>query len=408
MKRVVVSGIGALSPLGPDFSAGCANLIHGESGIGFLDSGEFRGLSCRIGGKIPGYNPHAYLTSKEINRWDPFIHYAVSAVHMALEDAGLDPSALKRALAPGIILGSSRGGIISLEQNVSRDISGRKHSAYLMPASTVYMATGAAAMKFKLHGPSLGISTACSSGSHAIGEAFRWLQRGETDMVIAGGTEAPLCRLAVGGYAASGALSRRNSEPARASRPFDRDRDGFVISEGAAVLVLENLDSALKRSAGIYGEIAGFGNTTDAAHETRPRRSGAVEAMLAALRDAGIPPEEIGFINAHGTSTRLGDRIEAEAIIDVFGAAALKIPVTANKSMTGHLLGASGALEAAFTIMSLKEGVIPPTINLADPEFDLLFAREKAMPVEASAAISNSFGFGGANAVLAFRKYEQK
>lgn len=408
MRRVVVSGIGALCPLGPTFSESWTNLIRGVSGIGVLDGVAFEGLLCRIGGRIQRYDPEAYLTPKEIYRWDPFIHYAVSAVGMALEDAGIEPSVEEMTPATGIILGSSRGGIISLERNIRRDISGRRHSAYAMPSSTAYMATGAAAMKFNLRGPSLGISTACSSGSHAIGEAFRWIQRGNADMVIAGGTEAPLCRLAIGGYAASGALSRRNGEATRASRPFDIERDGFVISEGAAVLVLESLESALGRSAGIYGEIAGYGNSTDAEHETRPRKRGAIQSILGAINDAGIEAEDIGFINAHGTSTPLGDRVEAEAIREVFGAASGKVPITANKSMTGHLLGASGALEAAFTIMSLKEGILPPTINLDDPEFDLLFAGNKAMSVDASAAISNSFGFGGANAVLAFRKYEEK
>ncbi len=406
MRRVVVTGLSVITPLGSNVDKSWQRLKQGISGIKLLERQEFEGLGCRIGGEVTDFNPSVFLSQKEIQKWDPFVHYAVAAVSMALADAGLDPTEFDNRLKPGIIIGSGRGGIRTITENIKRDLSGRRFSAYLMPATTPFMAAAAAAMKYNLRGPSLGISTACASGAHAIGEAFRWIRHGYAEIVVAGGAEAALCRTALGGYDAARALSRRNDTPEKASRPFDAGRDGFVVAEGAGTVVLESYESARARGARIQGEIIGYGQTTDAAHETRPEAEGEARAMEMALLDAGIRSENIGFISAHGTSTVIGDRVETAAIKKVFsGKAAGKVPVTANKSVTGHMLGAGGAVEAVFTLLSLKEGVIPPTINLenSDPECDLNYVTDGSRAVSAEVAMSNSFGFGGCNAVLVFR-----
>ncbi len=408
MRRVVVTGLGVITPLGSTVEKSWLRLKQGLSGIKLLDRQEFEGLDCRVGGEVTDFNPSVFLSQKEIQRWDPFAHYAVAATSMALADAGLYPSVFDNRLKPGIIIGSSRGGIRTITENIKRDLSGRRFSAYLMSATTPFMAAAAAAMKYNLRGQSLGISTACASGTHAIGEAFRWIRHGYANIVVAGGADAALCRTALGGYDAARALSRRNNAPEKASRPFDAGRDGFVVSEGAGIIVLESYDSAKARGATIYGEIIGYGQSTDAAHETIPEPEGEARAMEMALLDAEVRPEDIGFINAHGTSTVIGDRVESAAIKKIFsGKAAGEIPVTANKSVTGHMLGASGAVETVFTLLSLKEGVIPPTINMenSDPECDLDYVTGGSRAVSAEVAMSNSFGFGGCNAVLVCRKF---
>ncbi len=409
MRRVVVTGLGVVTPLGSNIDKSWHRLKQGLSGITFLDRQEFEGLGCRVGGEVTDFNPSVFLSQKEIQRWDLFVQYAVAAVSMALADAGLDPKKFDETFKPGVIIGSGRGGIKTITENIKRDLSGSRFSAYLMPATTPFMAAAAAAMKYNLSGPSLGISTACASGAHAIGEAFRWIRHGYAEMVVAGGAEAALCRPALGGYDAAGALSRRNNAPEKASRPFDAGRDGFVVSEGAGIVLLESYESASARGAMIQGEIIGYGQSTDAAHETRPNAEGEARAMELALLDAEVRPEEIGFISAHGTSTLLGDRTETLAIKKVFsGKTAGKVPVTANKSVIGHMLGAGGAVEAVFTLLSLKEGLIPVTINLenSDPECDLDYVTDGPRSVSLETAMSNSFGFGGCNAVLIFRSIQ--
>ncbi|MBI5141581.1 MAG: beta-ketoacyl-[acyl-carrier-protein] synthase family protein, partial [Nitrospirae bacterium] len=402
MHRVVVTGIGMVTPLGATAHESWRNMKIGISGVRALTKSEFNGLKCRIGGNAASFDTSLHLTDREAARWDQFAHFAVAAADMAVADARIRMEAISGRLTAGVIVGSSRGGIKTLSENAYRDASGRPVSSYLMPSSTPYMAAAAVAMKLGMRGPSLGVSTACASGAHAIGEAMRWIRHGEADIVVAGGADAALCRLAISGYDAARALSRRNDQPASASRPFEYGRDGFVISEGAGMLVLERLDYARERGARIHGEIIGYARTTDAEHETRPSSDGAAAAMRMALSDAGIPPEEVDFINAHATSTQLGDMAEASAIRAVFTGAKSRIPVTANKSALGHMLGATGAVEAGFTLLSLAEGVIPPTLNHrhADPDCALNIVEELLPVPESRIALSNSFGFGGANAVL--------
>jgi 3-oxoacyl-[acyl-carrier-protein] synthase II len=384
---VIVTGIGAVSPLGVTFHESWEALKAGRSGIGPITRFDTSGAKCTSGGELKGFDPEARgIPRKDTRKYDPFALYACAAASMAVEDAGTRPSLLRDA---GIILGSSRGGISTLERAVRNG-----PNAYLMSGTTVSMAASYTAVILGIRGPILGLSNACASGSNAVGEAMRLIRHGGAAMALAGGAEAPLCRLCVDGYGASGALSSSGI-----SRPFDTRRDGFVLSEGAAVLVLEELGSALKRGARIYGEVLGYGNTSDARHCTVPDRDGQERAMREALAGTGLGPGDIDYVSAHATSTVLGDRTEAEAIGSVFGRAA--VAVGAVKSMTGHLLGASGALEAAFALMSITEGVLPPTVNLEDPEEGLrLNLRQRK--AEVRTILSNSFGFGGVNSVLVF------
>jgi 3-oxoacyl-(acyl-carrier-protein) synthase len=360
---------------------------------------------------LTGFDAALYLGQKEIRRVDPFVQYAVAAALMAVDDAGLSPRGPSPGgrhpslFSGGIIIGSSRGGISTLERSLTENLKNKKRfSAYLMPSTIISMAPSYIAQKLGVGGYCLGISNACASGANAIGEAFRLIKAGFGGPVIAGGSEASLCRLCVEGYGAAGALSQVAGSSA--SRPFDRTRDGFVISEGACIAVLEEEKSALARGAAIYGEILGYGNTADAFHQTRPHRDGVMRAMRNALEEAGLAPGDIDFISAHGTSTPLGDRIESEAIAALLGKRCSVVPVSALKSMTGHMLAASGALEAAFAAMTLKEGEIPPTINLFREDEDcVLNLVTRGKKTAAKIAISNSFGFGGVNAVLVLGRY---
>jgi 3-oxoacyl-[acyl-carrier-protein] synthase II len=405
MKRVVITGLGAVTPLGNTIESTWKALIDGVSGIDEITRFDTDGLPVRIAGELKGFVPGLFIPQKDINRLDPFIHYATASAMMAVEDAGLghDPGLDPAA----VIIGSSRGGIVSIEVAMDGYLSGKRpfFSAYLMSQSTISMASSYIAMRLGIRGQVLGISTACASGANAVGEAMRLIRDGEVDIALAGGAEAPVCRVAVGGYASSGALSRRNSEPKRASRPFDRQRDGFVIAEGACVLVLEEMDHALSRGARIYAEVSGYGRSSDAFHQTRPDVNGEARAMENALRDAGVAIDEVGYINAHATSTPYGDRVEADAISRVFGKRRDDIPVSACKSMLGHMLGASGAIEAAITALAIYKGMIPPTINLDEPECDLRHVTS-TMNQDIEVAISNSFGFGGINTVLVFKRFE--
>lgn len=421
MKRVVITGIGAVTPLGNDIETTWGGLTKGISGLGHITKFDASGLPGRIAGELKKFTPENYISRKDILRLDPFIHYAVAAAIMAAEDAGIisaeerksgSAKAAAHCDAPlqltdaGVVIGSSRGGITGTEKALEKHfMQGRAFSAYVMPSSTINMAASCVSIRLGAKGPALGVSTACASGTSAIGEAARMIRHGEIPLAFAGGAEAPLCRLAVGGYGASGALSKRNHEPDKASRPFDRDRDGFVIAEGAAVLVLEEFDHALKRDARMYAELSGYGASSDAFHQTKPSSEGEAGAIKKALDDARVGIDRVDFINAHATSTPLGDAAEAEAIKKVFGRYTRNIHVSSCKSMSGHMLGAAGALEAAATALSISRNIITPTINLEnpDPDCDLNFATS-AINKETNVAVSNSFGFGGVNAVLVLKK----
>lgn len=418
MKRVVITGIGAVTPLADNFHDSWMSIKNGVSGIHRITKFDISSLKWQRSGEIKKFNPEQYLSKKEILRLDPFIHYSTSAALMASEDAGLTSLKSKLLTSGGVIIGSSRGGISTMEKAIIKNqVSGvrcqasgknsglithdSRLSSYLMPSTTISMAASHIAQKLRIKGPCLGISNACASGTNAIGEAFRMIRYGQADMILAGGTEAPLCRFCIEGYGASGALSKN------ASRPFDKHRDGFVLAEGACVLVLEGYESALKRNAKIYGEFIGYSNTSDAFHITKPDVDGETNAMLTALEDAGIKPAEVAYINAHATSTLIGDKTEAAAIKNVFKGHC-DVPVSSIKSMTGHMLAASGAFETACTVMSIKEGIIPPTINITkkDPACDINVITEK-IKGNINIAISSSFGFGGVNAVLVLKKAGQ-
>ena len=414
MRRVVITGIGAVTPLANNIRSTWDSLINKKSGITAISRFDPVGLSSQIAGELKQFIPGDFLPQKDILRLDPFVHYAAAAALMASEDAGLislDSSHVTRQALlekAGVIVGSSRGGISSMERALEKHIADRRpFSAYLMSSSTINMASSYISMRLGIKGPSLGISTACASGANAIGEGFNMIMSGRSDLVLAGGTDAPLCRLALGGYGSSGSLSIRNKEPDKASRPFDAERDGFVISEGSGVIVLEELESALKRGVDVYAEIIGYGISSDTIHQTRPDSKGEAMAISNAMNNAGIGINEIDYINAHATSTPLGDKAESKAIRKVFGKLAEKIHVSSCKSMLGHMLGAAGAVEAAITALSIHKGTITPTINLdnPDPECDLNIASQP-VNTDINTAISNSFGFGGVNAVLVFRKFK--
>jgi 3-oxoacyl-[acyl-carrier-protein] synthase II len=415
MNRVVVTGIGAVSPLGNSFNESWEATKAGLSGVAPITKFDVSDVSWKVAGELKGFNSGEYLSLKEINRLDPFVHYAVAAAMMAAEDAGLisfNSSLVTRHSSldmGGVIIGSSRGGISTIEKELQKKYlsSFTRHasrtSAYLMSSTTISMASSYVAQKLGIKGYCLGISNACASGTSAIGETYRLIRSGYQGPVLCGGAEAPVCMLCIEGYGSSGALSKVNDSSA--SRPFDRTRDGFVLSEGACIFVLEGYESALKRGSRIYGEIVGYGNTTDAFHQTIPAPEGEAKAIKTAMDEAGLNPEDIDFINAHGTSTPIGDKTETGAVKMSFGRRAYHIPLTSIKSLTGHMLAASGPLEAAFTLMTMNEGIIPPTINLKerDPECDLDYVIQ-ARRADVKFAISNSFGFGGVNAVLVFRR----
>lgn len=407
MNRVVVTGIGAVSPIGNSLDEIWANAKAGRSGIAPVATFDVSDIPWKVAGMVQNLSVDTYLDPKEIIRLDPFVHYAVAASLTAITSAGLERSSLLKY--GGVIIGSSRGGISTIEKALRRKYLLGKSlpepavSAYLMPATTISMAASYVAQKCGITGHCLGISNACASGLCAIGEGYRLIRSGYNYPILCGGAEAPVCRICIEGYGISGALSK--GRDAAASRPFDKMRDGFVLAEGACIVILENFESAVARGAKIFGEIIGYGNTTDAHHQTIPFAEGEAQAMRSALSEAGLNPRDIHFISAHGTSTRLGDRTETEAIKKAFGKYAYNIPVTSLKSVTGHMLAASGALEAALSLMGLREGLVTPTAHLQerDPECDLDYVTE-CRPIAAVHALSQSFGFGGLNAVLVFRR----
>jgi 3-oxoacyl-[acyl-carrier-protein] synthase II len=410
MKRIVViTGIGMVTPLGNTALGTWTALIEGASGIGRITKFDASAFPCRIAGELKDFDPRAFMTAKEAHRTDPFIQYALAAAMMAVEDSRLafDP---RSAIRIGTLIGSGRGGVTTTEKNLAalQSKGPRAVSPFYTPMSLVNMASGYLSMKLGAKGPCLDVSTACSTGTHSLGEAMKIIQRGDADVMIAGGADAGITPLTVAGFCQARALSQRNSEPGKASRPFDKERDGFVLAEGAGVLILEERTHAEKRGAPVYAELAGYGLSSDAYHYTRPdpQGEGSGRAMSLALSDAGMRPEEIGYVNAHGTSTKPNDAIETLAVKKTFGVYARKLAVSSTKSMLGHMLGAAGAVEAAVTALALKNGVIPPTINLdhPDPECDLDYVPNKARMGNIKAALSNSLGFGGSNAALVMRR----
>jgi 3-oxoacyl-[acyl-carrier-protein] synthase II len=411
-RRVVVTGVGMITPLGIGVESSWNNLIAGKSGIKKITQFDSSDFPTKIAGEVEGFNPENYIEIKEIKKMDRFIHFAVAAAKIALDDSGLEikDSNSERI---GVIVGSGIGGLCTIERyhSVVLEKGPRKISPFFIPMLVINLASGQISIKFGAKGPNSAVATACASGSHAIGDAYRIIQRGEADAMIAGGTEAVITSLGIGGFNAMKALSTRNNEPEKASRPFDVDRDGFVMGEGAGILILECLENAKSRGAKIYAEIKGYGMTADAYHITAPSPNGegAARCMKITLKDAGINPEEVDYINAHGTSTKYGDELETSAIKTVFGEYAYKVAISSTKSMTGHLLGAAGGVEAVIAILSIYNDIIPPTINLdnPDPECDLDYVPYKARSKKINYALTNSFGFGGTNACILFNKFSQ-
>jgi 3-oxoacyl-[acyl-carrier-protein] synthase II len=407
-RRVVVTGIGLVTPLGISLEKTWKALCAGESGIARITRFDPTDYPTQIAGEVKDFDPAAFIEKKEIKKMDLFIHFAVGAAQLAAEDAGLKVTS-ENAERVGVYIGSGIGGLSSIEtyHKVLQDKGPDRVSPFFIPMTIINLASGQVAIRLGARGPNSCAVTACATGNNCIGDAFRLIQRGDADVMVAGGAEAAVTPLGVAGFGAARALSRRNDEPTRASRPFDRDRDGFVLGEGAGVLVLEELEVATRRGARIYAEIVGYGMTADAYHITAPpdNGEGAVRCMELAIRDAGVAKEDIGYINAHGTST-FADKVETMAIKQVFGERAYRIPVSSTKSMTGHLLGAAGGIEAAFSVLAIHRSLLPPTINLEhpDPECDLDYVPGRARETSVHVVLSNSFGFGGVNACLLFKK----
>jgi 3-oxoacyl-[acyl-carrier-protein] synthase II len=407
-RRIVVTGLGLVTPLGTGVEKTWAAICAGQSGIGRITRFDPTGYDAQIAGEVKDFDPAQFIEKKEIKKMDTFIHYAVGAALMAVDDAGLKV-APEEATQVGVYIGSGIGGLGSIEHyhDVLKEKGPGRVSPFFIPMTIINLASGQVAIRIGAKGPNSCAVTACATGNHCIGDAFRLIQRGDADVMVAGGAEAAVTPLGVAGFAAAKALSFRNDEPARASRPFDKDRDGFVLGEGAGVVVLEEWEHARRRGARVYAELIGYGMNSDAYHITAPPEEGegAVRCMELALKDAHIAKDQIGYINAHGTST-MADAIETRAIKAVFGEQASRIPVSSTKSMTGHLLGAAGGIEAVFSILALHHGLLPPTINLEnpDPACDLDYVPNKARPAAIQVALSNSFGFGGVNACLIFKR----
>ena len=403
-RRVVVTGLGLITPLGIGVEKTWSALCAGKSGVRRITKFDPSAHACQIAGEVTDFNPADYIEKKEIKKMDTFIHYAIGASQMAVDDAGLKITE-ENADRVGVYIGSGIGGLPAIEayHKVLLDKGPDRVSPFFIPMVIINLASGQVSMRIGARGPNSCAVTACATGNHCIGDAFRIIQHGEADAMVAGGTEAAITPLCVAGFASAKALSTRNDEPERASRPFDKDRDGFVLGEGAGVLVLEELESARRRGARIYAEILGYGMTADAHHITAPPEdgAGAVRCMRLALQDAGLSPETIGYVNAHATST-MADRIETIAIKQVFGAHARRLAISSTKSMTGHLLGAAGGVEAVFSILAIHRGVLPPTFkqDVPDPECDLDYIPNAARRADVRTVLSNSFGFGGVNACL--------
>ena len=411
VRRVVVTGLGLVTPLGTGVDKTWKALCAGESGVGRITRFDPSGYDAQIAAEVKDFDPAQFIEKKEIKKMDTFIHYAVGASQLAVDDAGLKVSP-EEATRVGVYIGSGIGGLGSIEHyhDVLKEKGPGRVSPFFIPMTIINLASGQVAIRVGAKGPNSCAVTACATGNHCIGDAYRLIKRDDADVMIAGGAEAAITPLGVAGFASAKALSFRNTEPAKASRPFDKDRDGFVLGEGAGVVVLEELEHARARGARIYAEVIGYAMNSDAYHITAPPEEGegAVRCMEMAIKDAGVAKTDIGYINAHGTST-MADAIETKAIKHVFGEQAYKIPVSSTKSMTGHLLGAAGGIEAVFSILALHHGILPPTINLdhADPACDLDYVPNKARATKTQVVLSNSFGFGGVNACLLFRRCDQ-
>ncbi len=410
-RRVVVTGLGLISPVGNSVAEGWANILAGRSGIAPITRFDASALACRFAGEVKGFDVEAYMPGKEARHMDTFIHYGVAAAAQAVQDSGLPVNeALNEEQAEriGCIVGSGIGGLPLIEatQQEYRDRGARRISPFFVPASIINMISGHISIRYGFKGPNLAIVTACTTGLHCIGEAGRLIEYGDVDVMVAGGSEATVSPLGVGGFAAARALSTRNDDPTTASRPWDKDRDGFVLGEGAGVLVLEELEHARRRGAKVYAELVGFGMGADAFHMTAPNVDGPRRSMLAALRNAGLNVDQVQYLNAHGTSTPLGDLNETNAIKASFGAHAQRLVVNSTKSMTGHLLGGAGGIESVFTVLALRDQVSPPTINIfnQDPECDLDYCANTARDMKIDIAVKNNFGFGGTNGTLVFRR----
>jgi len=412
LRRVVVTGIGLVTPLGNDTESTWSALVEGRSGIGRITRFDTADFPTKIAGEVRDFDPTKWIEPREAKHMDPFAQYGLAAADMALADAKLkvEPAIAERV---GVYVGSGLGGVTTIERTHEELLKRgprRGFSPYFVPKIIVNIVPGYVSIRTGAKGPSLSHVSACSTGAHSIGEAARAIERGDVDAMIAGGCEATITPLGVGGFNAMRALSVRNDEPTRASRPFDAGRDGFVMAEGAGILVLEELEFAKRRGARIYAELSGYGLSSDAHHITSPPDGGegAVRCMNLAIRDARINPARIGYVNAHGTSTKQGDIAETRAMHAVFGEHAKRIAISSTKSMTGHMLGAAGGVEAAFTVLAIARGTLPPTINLEerDPECDLDYVPNRARPARLEAALTNSFGFGGTNATLLFTRFE--
>ncbi len=410
-RRVVVTGIGIVSPLGLDTPSTWRALLDGRSGVGPITRFDASAYPCRIAAEVRGFDPERYMDRKDARRMDTFSHYAIAATQEALRDSGLVIDR-ENAESVGVYIGSGIGGLPILEETHKEllERGPKRISPFFIPAMILNLAAGQVSIRFGAKGPNLAVATACATGTHAVGESFRLIRDGYADAMITGGTEASVAPLAVGGFCAMRALSTRNDDPERASRPFDRGRDGFVMGEGAGILVLEEREHALRHGARIYAEVCGYGMSGDAYHVAAPSADGdgPIRAMRMALRDAGTEPCEIDYINAHGTSTPDGDRVETMAVKSVFGEHAYRLAFASTKSMTGHLLGAAGGLESAVAALAVHYDVVPPTINQeeADPDCDLDVVPNTARKMKVRAALNNSFGFGGTNACLVLRKHE--
>ncbi|OGD14855.1 MAG: beta-ketoacyl-[acyl-carrier-protein] synthase II [Candidatus Aminicenantes bacterium RBG_16_63_14] len=411
-RRVVVTGIGLVSPLGVGTDKTWQALLRGESGIATLTRFDVSRYATRFGGEVKDFDPLLFIDRKEVRKMDPFIRFAMAAAVLAVDDSGV-PAADLQSDRAGTYIGSGIGGLGSIEENhkVLLEKGPDRVSPFFLVQTIINEASGQVSIRYGAKGPNCANATACSTGTHAIGDSFRMIARGEADIMIAGGAEAPLTPLSLAGFTAIKALSERNDAPAKASRPFDARRDGFVMGEGAGVLILEELGRALRREARIYGEVVGYGLTSDAYHVAAPAPDGdgAARVMRRAIEDAGVRPEDIQYINAHGTSTPFNDKTETMAIKQVFGEQAARLAVNSTKSMTGHLLGAAGGLEAGVTALCLFYQIMPPTINyeFPDPECDLDYVPNAARKAEIGHALSNSFGFGGTNGALVFKRFER-
>ena len=407
-RRVVITGMGVLTPIGIGVKTFWENLIAGKSGIDRITLFDPDGFDSKIAGQVKGFDPLNYMDKTEARRNDRFSQFVLAAAQEAIQDAELNLEKIDKDRA-GVIIGSGVGGLQTLidQHQLFLNKGPKRVSPFLIPMMIANIASGVVSIKYGLKGPNMCVISACATANHSIGEAYRHIERGEADVMLCGGAEAPIVPLGVAGFISMKALSTRNDEPQKASRPFDRDRDGFVISEGAGVIVLESEEHAISRNARIYAELAGYGASADAYHIAAPEPEGigAYKCMENAIRDAGLTVNDVDYINAHGTSTPVGDKAEILAIKRLFGEKAAKLKISSNKSMIGHLLGAAGGAETIATVLTIREGIIPPTINLDNPEFDLDLVPHKSQKADVSVAINNSFGFGGHNASLVIKKY---